>query len=221
MELIEVHVIGPQPSEAPINRFPHMLGASVASSTRRRRSRSLGVIGGAHHQPDFGGEHCALAIVARQCAPDQFLVGVRPVRVGGVDQCHPELERSVDDRYGCRVIARGLQVIGRSHAHASKADDPDLRSAVAERCGLHAAHCRCGCDSSLHRAAAATTVKRQTSSEADVRRPRSRRQPSTGISAKRHLERGLTAMHLRQGGKSTTAPPSPMRMGKPCSWTRR
>jgi hypothetical protein len=143
VELIEIYIVGSQPAKASVNRFAHMLGASVASCTGRRRTRCLGVIGCAHDQPDLGGQNSALAIAARQRATNQNLIGVWAICISCVDQRHTEFERPVDHRNRRCVVPSRLQFIGRRHPHAAEADDPDLGPAIAECCDLHAINSPC------------------------------------------------------------------------------
>jgi len=57
--------------------------------------------------PTFGGQHRALAVAARKCPADQLFIGVRTVRVGGVDQRNAQVERLMDDGDGGGVVPRG------------------------------------------------------------------------------------------------------------------
>ena len=137
MQLVEVHVIGAEPAQAAVDRRPHVFRAAVPAGPWRTAA-GVGHLDGVGEQADLGGQHRTLAVAAGQRPADQFLVGVRPVGVGGVDQRHAEVERLVDDGDRDGVVTRGFHVIGEGHPHAAQADDADLGAGAAERGGPHA-----------------------------------------------------------------------------------
>ena len=65
---------------------------------------------------------------------DEFLVGVRAVDLGGVDQGDAEVERAVDGADGFGVVGAGAGVRER-HAHGAEADPGDVQ--VSELDVLH------------------------------------------------------------------------------------
>ena len=73
-----------------------MLGAAV-SCQARRRVRGIRHLDRVANEADLGGQDSALAVSASKRAADQFLVGVRPVDIGRVDQCHTEVKGLMDD----------------------------------------------------------------------------------------------------------------------------
>src|SRR5580704_2198299 len=136
VQLVEIHVIGAEPLQAAVDRRADVLGPAVQRPVARvvRRVRGLD---GVPDDADLGGQHRAIAMTARQRPADQFLVGVRPVGVGGVDQRHAEIKRLADHRDRRGLVSRRLHVVGERHAHAAQADDANLGSVTAQRRGSH------------------------------------------------------------------------------------
>ena len=75
---------------------------------------------GVRDHAELGGEHDVVAAVL-DGLPDEFLVDVRTVDLGGVDEVHPEVERPVDGPDGFGVIASGPGE-GEGHAHGAQPD---------------------------------------------------------------------------------------------------
>ena len=75
---------------------------------------------GVRDHAELGGEHDLVA-AALDGPADEFLVDVRAVDLGGVDECHPEVEGAVDGADGFGVVASGAGV-GEGHAHGAQAD---------------------------------------------------------------------------------------------------
>jgi hypothetical protein len=103
VQLVKVHMVGAEPAQAVVDRLADVLGAAVPGGARGGAAR-VGSRAGVDDQADLGGQHRALAVAARKRPADQFLVGVRTVGVGGVDQRHAQVERLVDHRDGRTVV---------------------------------------------------------------------------------------------------------------------
>ena len=78
--------------------------AAAAAATRRTPAHVLRPAVDAQeravraaHVAELGGEHAPVPAAAQR-APDQPLVGERPVDVGRVDEVDPELDRAMDGR---------------------------------------------------------------------------------------------------------------------------
>ena len=82
-------------------------------------------------ETELGGQHYLVA-AALECPADEFLVDVRAVDLGGVDQGHAEIERPVDgaDRFGVVAAGAGVAV---GHAHCAQADAGDGQVAESSR----------------------------------------------------------------------------------------
>ena len=92
-----------------------------------------GPAAGVGDEPELGGEHHVVA-AALDGPADEFLVDVRAVDLGGVDEVDAEVERAVDGADGFGVVGAGAGVAVR-HAHCAKADARYCQ--VAESCVLH------------------------------------------------------------------------------------
>ena len=77
-------------------------------------------------QSEFRRQH-HLIPAALQRPGEEFLVDVRAVYLGGVDQRHAQVDRAVDGADGFGVVAAGPSV-GDGHSHRAKADAPDLQA---------------------------------------------------------------------------------------------
>ncbi|MCY1246514.1 hypothetical protein D9M72_597540 [compost metagenome] len=66
---------------------------------------------------------------------DQFLIGMRAVHVGGVEQIDAQFQRPVQGCRGLAGVDAGRVEIG--HAHAAQADGTDLWTVLAQLTCLH------------------------------------------------------------------------------------
>src|SRR5205823_5609147 len=66
--------------------------------------------------------------------PDELLVGVRPVHVGGVEERDAEIERAVDRRNRLGLVGRAVEL---AHAHAAEPDRGDFEAGEASRVHGH------------------------------------------------------------------------------------
>ena len=87
----EVDVIGPEALERAVDRAADVLGRAVELADRRHVAGG----GGVHPPGELGRDHVLVA-VALDRAPDELLVGQRPVQLRGVEEVDPELERPLD-----------------------------------------------------------------------------------------------------------------------------
>src|SRR3984893_1028678 len=77
---------------------------------------------------ELGCDHDLFAMPL-QCAPDQLLVCVRAVDVGGVKESDPELKRAMNCSERFLIIAAAVKI---GHAHATEPDGGDDRAAASE-----------------------------------------------------------------------------------------
>ena len=75
---------------------------------------------------EFGGQDDLVA-AAPDGPADEFLVGERPVALGGIDKGDPELQRPVDGADGLGVIGARAGIGGR-HPHGAQTDAGDIQS---------------------------------------------------------------------------------------------
>src|SRR5207249_10866313 len=84
-----------------------------------------------------------LVAPAADPAPDELLVGVGAVHVGGVEEVDAEVERAVDGRDRFAVVVRAVEL---RHPHAAEADGGDGGTEAPELSSgdRHAAIIECG-----------------------------------------------------------------------------
>ena len=116
--VVEVDVVGTEPPERSLEG-----GADVGRGAVEvaRTTASVG------EHAELGGQHHLVAATPDGPA-DEFLVGERPVDLGGVDQRHPQIERTVDGADGLVVVRAGSGV-GGGHAHGAEADSGNRQTA--------------------------------------------------------------------------------------------
>ena len=111
MLVVEVDPVGAEPLQRTLDSGADAGGAAVELALPAT---------GVRDHAELGGEHDVVASVLDGLA-DEFLVDVRTVDLRGVDEVHPEIQRSVDgsDRFG--VVASGSGE-GEGHSHGAQAD---------------------------------------------------------------------------------------------------
>ena len=116
MELVEVDVVDTEAAEAAVAGGADVRGAAVEAAQR--------VVVRVAHDAALGGEHHLLAPPA-DGAPDELLVGIRPVHVRRVEERHAEVEGPVDggDRLG--LVGGSVEL---AHAHAAEPDRGHLEA---------------------------------------------------------------------------------------------
>jgi hypothetical protein len=114
--VVQVNVVGAEPPQRTLDR-----GADVGRAAVEDTGAAAGV--GDHAEL---GRHHDLVAAAVDGAAEEFLVGERPVDLGGVQQGDAQLERSVDGADGLGVVAAGAGVGGR-HPHGAQADAGDVQ----------------------------------------------------------------------------------------------
>src|SRR5881398_2239538 len=131
--VVEVDRLEAEALQAPVARGAHVLRAPVDGAHPR-------VV--AAHDAELGGDDDLLAPAA-EGAPDQLLVGVRAVHVGGVEEGDAEVERAVDGGDRLVVVARAVEL---RHPHAAEADGGDGGTEAPELSSRdrHAAIIECG-----------------------------------------------------------------------------
>jgi hypothetical protein len=114
--VVQVDVVGAEPPQGAVDR-----GADVGRAAVEVAGAAAGV--GDHAEL---GRHHDLVAAAVDGAAEEFLVGVGPVDLGGVEQGNTEVEGSVDGADGLGVVAARAGV-GVGHPHATEADAGDVQ----------------------------------------------------------------------------------------------
>ena len=117
--VIEIDLVDAQALERSVDRLSHVLGRAVDPADRRYVAGDHAVEVALH----LGRDHVLIALPLDR-APDQLLVGERPVDLRGVDEVDAELERALDGRD--RLLLVGLAV-ERGHAHAAESELRDFQ----------------------------------------------------------------------------------------------
>ncbi len=125
VELVQVHVVGPEPQQARLARGAQVLRAAVA----------VGAAGSVDDQTALGGEHDLVAAPAQRL-PDEPLVRERAVLVGGVEEADSHVDGLVDDPHRRRVVP-SLLVIAPGHAHAAQSHPTHGRPFGSQVDGVH------------------------------------------------------------------------------------
>ena len=123
--VVQVDVVGAEPLQRALHGKAHVLRAAVQAARAVAAVPDRAELGRDHHLVPATGERPS----------EQFLVEVRPVHLGGVEQGDAEVDGAVDRCDRARLVGACAGVEGR-HPHAAEADASDLE-AVAERCFLH------------------------------------------------------------------------------------
>ena len=105
MEVVEVDPVGAEATERRVARGPHVVGAPIGGSDAV-----------ADDDAELGREHHLVAVAGDGLA-DQLLVGAQAVHVGGVEERHAELARTLEG--GERFVAVDGSV-GEAHPHAAQ-----------------------------------------------------------------------------------------------------
>jgi hypothetical protein len=106
--VVQVDVVGAEPTQRSVYSHADVLRRAVASWLV---SVAVG------DQPELGRQHHLVAAPGDR-PPDEFLVAVGSVNLGGVDERNAEVEGALDRADGLGVIGARARVIGR-HAHRS------------------------------------------------------------------------------------------------------
>ena len=113
--VVEVDVIDSQPAQRSFHRDSNIRRRAVGLERRT---------GGMRNQSELRRQHHLIA-TARDGLTHQFLIGVRAVDFGGVDQADAQIERAMDGLdgpSGIRTAFRGQRLIARRHRHGAEAD---------------------------------------------------------------------------------------------------
>src|SRR5439155_1364041 len=106
---VEVDVVDAGPAETPVARGANVRGTAVEPAQRAvLRVANDAALGGERH----------LRAPPANGPPDELLVGVRPVHVGGVEERDAEIERAVDRRNRLGLVGRAVEL---AHARAEAA----------------------------------------------------------------------------------------------------
>jgi hypothetical protein len=109
--VVQVDVIRAQPTQRPFDRGTDVRGAAVEIA--------WSAAGMGDHSELC--RHHYLVATALDGSPDEFLVGVRPVDLGGVDERHTEVERAMDRADGLGIVATRPGIAER-HPHRTQTD---------------------------------------------------------------------------------------------------
>jgi hypothetical protein len=126
--VVEVDVVGAEALQRVLARLLDVLGAPVGGAAAR--------VGGIADDPELRGQHDLVAAIGDR-APDEALVCVRAVDVGGVEEVDAQLDGAMDHGDRLVVVARAVEL---GHAHAAQAEGGDGGAGAAQRACLHARH---------------------------------------------------------------------------------
>ena len=115
VQVIEIDGLDAEAPERTLAGAPRVGGAAVAAGDRSVRGDS---------EAELRGDLPALASAGERPG-DEFLIGVRTVDLGRVEEVDAELEREVERRQRLAGVARGGAAIGPGHAHAAQAERRD------------------------------------------------------------------------------------------------
>jgi hypothetical protein len=121
----EIDVIDAEALKRALAGPPDVLWASVRGPVARRV--------GIDHEPELGRD-LELVALAGDGPPEELLVGVGAVDLGGVEKRDPQLERAVDRRQACLLVAGA---VGPGHAHASQALGRYLQALASQSSSNH------------------------------------------------------------------------------------
>src|SRR5205807_3142165 len=121
---VEVDVVDPETSQRRLARLANV-----------RRVAPQGALTVPAEQDAELRRELDLIAAAADRAPDELLVGVRPIGVRGVQEGDPEVEGAVDGRDRGGVVALLPGPVEGAHAHAAKALGADLEPGGAEPSG--------------------------------------------------------------------------------------
>ena len=114
MQVIQIDVIRTQAFQARLARGPHVLGPTV-DALLAGHARAL--------QTKFRGEHDLLAPANQELA-DQFLVGVRPIRISRVQEIPTQFQVRLKHPQAFGFICRTVAL---THAHAPQTKARDFK----------------------------------------------------------------------------------------------
>jgi hypothetical protein len=120
--VVQVDAIGAEPSQRPVDRRPDVGGCAVHAGPA-----------GVRDEAELGGQNDVVP-AALDRAPDQFLVDIGPVHLGGVQMCDAQIQGATDGTDRLALVAAGAGVV-RRHPHGAEADTRYLES--AQTGGLH------------------------------------------------------------------------------------
>ena len=122
----QVDVVGGEASERALDGLVNMLRPAVHSCD--------GAV--LELEPELGRDDDTVAL-AVECAGEQCLVGVGPVRLGRVKECHSEFDGSVDGCDGLPIVALFGGAVCKAHPHTAKPDGRHFQVAFSKFALLH------------------------------------------------------------------------------------
>ena len=167
MELVEIDHVDAEPAERCLDRLADVLRARVVVQ-RVAAAR-------ADDESRLGRHHRAFPVTLER-APHELLVRERAVDVGGIQQRHPQVERSMDHRDRLRLGR--VADVGPVHGHAAEPDLTDLRwrsSRASSSSSLRRLPSRARCD--VVRVGVGHEERREPASLVDQARSSRGRQP--------------------------------------------
>jgi hypothetical protein len=127
VDLVEVHIVGPQALQA---------GVDAGHDVLARQALVVGA--GTHRAVDLGGDHHLFALGEFLQRPAGDLLG-GPLRVdvGGVEEVDPVLDGGLEERLGLLVLQHPGPPLGRAIGHAAEAEAGDLQAGFAQTNIIH------------------------------------------------------------------------------------
>jgi len=115
MLVVEVDVVGREPLQGAVHGDPDAGGAAVQA-----------VASGMGHQAELRCQHHLVASTL-QGAGEQFLVDIRAIDLGGVDQRYAQVDGAVNCADGFRIV-KTVSDIGHRHTHGTKTEAAYLQA---------------------------------------------------------------------------------------------
>ena len=126
MLVVQIDHVHAEPRERGVAGRTHVLGAPVDAPDLRS---------GLAHDPELGREDDAVA-PSFQGLAHRNLVGVRAVRVGGIEKADSQIEREMYQRYGL-ILGRPAGRIEIRQPHAAETDLGDLQALASQYACFH------------------------------------------------------------------------------------
>jgi len=115
MQLIQVNAIDTEPLQTALKRLTQMRGSSIVSPHSRTAACPASL--SPNHQ---------IFRIGPQRLRNQFFINIGAVRIGGINEVHPELRKPFERPYGFRAVGRRTPDSTAGEAHGAKPEAIDL-----------------------------------------------------------------------------------------------